>query len=173
MSPKLIVPESQRNELVAAIVTLVTVILGIALTLTTQAITGAINPPPVLAPDAMQQLGPAAGVTNFSYLEALTLNVDTIEADAIDAAAIETDALSLEDVLFTGPVLAVSGTLSNTETLAHTAAITPTYAVCTAHGANQAIVTVTSKTDTTLTLSLITHAGAAANAIPVTCLVVP
>jgi hypothetical protein len=166
MSHKITIPEAQRQELITALITLLTVILSIGLTLATQAISSVIAPPL-----------PIAGT--FSETGAFGEAGSSSEAVAIQSlgtshfSKIETGTLTLNTHTFTGPVIAVSGTVSNTGTLAHTLTVTPTYAVCTAQGANAAIVTVTSKAATTLTLGLLTHAGAAANAVPVTCMVVP
>ena len=154
MFPRLELTPDQRHELVTAIMALVAVVLGIVLALTGQVIGQVIYPSPVEAPalstaDLMQALG----TSHF--------------------ANIETGSLKLDGHLLTGPVIGVTATISNGETIAHGLGVAPTYAVCSAHGANEANVTVTAKSTTVLTLSTLTHAGAAVNAVPVTCLVVP
>ena len=154
MFPRLELTPEQRHELITAIMALVAVVLGIVLSLTGQVIGQALNPQPVEAPalstaDLMQALG----TSHF--------------------ANIETGSLKLDGHLLTGPVVAVSGTIDNGGTIAHGLGVAPTYVVCSAHGANEANVTVTAKSTTVLTLSTLTHAGAAVNEVLVTCLVVP
>jgi hypothetical protein len=172
MSHKITIPEAQRQELITALITLLTVILSIGLTLATQAISSVIAPPLPIA-GTFSETGAFGEAGPFREAGSSSEAVAIQSLGTSHFSKIETGTLTLNTHTFTGPVIAVSGTVSNTGTLAHTLTVTPTYAVCTAQGANAAIVTVTSKAATTLTLGLLTHAGAAANAIPVTCMVVP
>ena len=107
---KVAVPEDQKRALMQAIMTLITVLVGIGLTLTTQVITQGLNitepEPAAVAGDALQPLG-------ISHFDSLVINDDIVVGDAVTiTGALAAGSLTVDDTVFE-----VSDPLTLTETI--------------------------------------------------------
>lgn len=106
---KVAVPEDQKRALMQAIMTLITVLVGIGLTLTTQVITQGLNitePEDPVISDAIQPLG-------ISHFDSLVINDDIVVGDAVTiTGALAAGSLTVDDTVFE-----VSDPLTLTETI--------------------------------------------------------
>ena len=106
---KVAVPEDQKRALMQAIMTLITVLVGIGLTLTTQVITQGLNitePEDPVISDALQPLG-------ISHFDSLVINDDIVVGDAVTiTGALAAGSLTVDDTVFE-----VSDPLTLTETI--------------------------------------------------------